>query len=77
MLPVRNDVLFHSLPAPPYTCTFPNSEHKAYFAVLAVLFQPAACQDASPESLEARRDILKRLKKELHIPDSVSDAVHG
>lgn len=60
------------LPPPPL-----NSEHKAYFAVLAVLFQPAACQDASPESLEARRGILKRLKKELHIPDSVSDAVHG
>ncbi|CAM9898256.1 unnamed protein product [Scytosiphon promiscuus] len=55
----------------------PSSEHKAYFAVLAVLFQPTACQKASPESLETRRDILKRLKKELHIPDTVSDAVQS
>ncbi|CAM9537197.1 unnamed protein product [Ectocarpus sp. 8 AP-2014] len=54
-----------------------RQEHKAYFAVLAVLFQPVACQEASPEMLDARRDILRRLKKELHIPDSVSDAVHG
>lgn len=55
----------------------PPTEHKAYFAVLAVLFQPTACKGATPESLEARRNILKRLKRELHIPESVSDAVHG
>lgn len=39
------------------------SEHKAYFAVLAVLFQPNACLEVTPESLAARRGILKRLKR--------------
>ncbi|CAN0219661.1 unnamed protein product [Ascophyllum nodosum] len=54
-----------------------RQEHKAYFAVLAVLFQPAACMNASPDTLAARRVILKRLKRELHIPDFVSEAVEG